>query len=80
MHPSICRFVSEMFYKGCLEAYGSNKKQKVSNITYYKGAGLFYHKVNHLGNMNYSSEEVDVVEKVFKELTKGDVYFTDKSG
>jgi uncharacterized protein len=80
MHPSICHFVSEMFYEGRLEAYAPNKKQKISGNTYYKEAGLFYHQVDHEGNMNYSVEEVDVVEKVFKELTKGDVFFTDKSG
>jgi uncharacterized protein len=80
MHPSICHFVSEMFYEGRLEAHSPNKKQKISGNTYYKGAGLFYHQVDHDGNMNYSVEEVDVVEKVFKELTKGDVFFTDKSG
>lgn len=80
MHPSICQFVSEMFYEGRLEASGLNKKQKISGNTYFKGAGLFYKKVDHVGNMNYSAEEVDVVEKIFKELTKGDVFFTDKEG
>jgi uncharacterized protein len=80
MHPGICHFVSEMFYEGRLEAHGSNKKQKISGNTYYKGAGLFYQKVDHVGNMNYSAEEVDAVEKIFKDLTKGDVFFTDKSG
>lgn len=80
MHPSLCAFVSDMFYESRLNPDGSNSRQKISGNTRFKGAGLFYQPVNHEGNMNYSFEEVDMVEKIFKELTKGDVYFTDKKG
>jgi uncharacterized protein len=80
MHPTLCEFVSDMFYESRLNPDLSNSKQKISGNTSFRGAGLFYQPVNHEGNMNYSFEEVDIVEKIFKELTKGDVFFTDKKG
>ena len=80
MHPKICQFISDMFYESRLVPEDFTKKQKISGNTQFAGSGLYYHEVDHEGNMNYSVEEVDAVEKIYKELTKGDIYFTTKEG
>ena len=80
MHPKICQFISDMFYESRLVPEDFTKKQKISGNTQFSGSGLYYHEVDHEGNMNYSVEELDAVEKIYKELTKGDVYFTTKEG
>lgn len=78
MHPDICSFDSEMFYESRLNPVDELENQRIEGNTPFQGSGLFYKMVNHTGNSNFSVEEVDGIEKIIEDLTKGDVYFFDK--
>jgi len=78
MHPDICSFDSDMFYESRLHSVDGLENQKVEGNTIYKGSGLFYKSVIHEGNTNLSIEEIDAIEKIIQELTKGDVFWFDE--
>lgn len=78
MHPNICSFDSEMFYESRLYAVEGLENQRIEGNTQFKGSGLFYKSVFHEGNSNLSLEEIDEIEKIIFELTKGDVYWVDE--
>jgi uncharacterized protein len=69
LHPSICKFTSELFYEGRLKPLEGLEKQKLISKGQFNGAGLFYVPVEHSGNQDKSIEEVDAVEKIVRELT-----------
>ncbi|MEY4586671.1 MAG: hypothetical protein RIT05_1089, partial [Bacteroidota bacterium] len=52
--------------------------QKVSGNTKFTEAGLYYLPVVHHGNTTSSTEEAEAIADMFRELTKGDVFWTDK--
>lgn len=78
MHPDICLFDSEMFYEGKLLAVDQLKNQKIEGNTELVGSGLFYKSITHSGNTNVAMEEIDYIENLVNNLTKGDVYWVDK--
>ena len=71
LHPNICRFTSEVFYEGRLTSLSGLEKQLVSGNTPFDGAGLFYIPVDHKGNQNKSSEEVNTVAEIVAKLLSG---------
>ena len=77
MHPSICFFDSEMFYESRLQSVDGLEHQRVEGKTEFQGSGLFYKAVPHEGNTNFSIEEIEEIEKITTELTKGDVFIYD---
>ncbi|HTE29953.1 MAG TPA: TM0106 family RecB-like putative nuclease [Chryseolinea sp.] len=68
LHPSICRFTSEIFYEGRLTPLPGLEKQRIGGNTRFDGAGLFYVPVDHRGNQNKSSEEVNTVAEIVAQL------------
>lgn len=79
MHPDICFYDSEMFYESRLQAVDGLENQRIEGNTQFAGSGLYYRAVQHQGNTNLALEEIDEVEKIVKELTKGDVYWYDEN-
>lgn len=79
MHPSINAFVSELFYENRLHSKEHLHKQRIIGSK-YDGAGLFIEEVEHTGNSNSSSEEVERVVNIVSELTNGRVKFIDENG
>ena len=77
LHPSICNFTSELFYEGRLKPLMGLENQKVKSNGLLNGAGLFYVSVEHSGNQDKSSEEVDAIEKIVKELTTSGAIWVD---
>jgi len=63
MHPAVCAFVSEVAYAGKLHPEPGLEPQAVDGF-----AGLQYVPVEHLGDRSWSSEEVEVVSALVKEL------------
>lgn len=78
MHSDICFYDSEMFYESRLHAVEGLENQRIEGNTQFIGSGLFYKDVLHEGNTNLSLEEINEIEKIVQELTKGDVYFYDE--
>jgi superfamily I DNA and/or RNA helicase len=66
-----------MFYESRLQAVDGLKHQRVEGNTEFQGSGLFYKPVTHEGNTNFSIEEIEEIERIIIELTKGDVFWFD---
>jgi len=77
LHPNVCSFISELFYEGRLHSKENLINQLISGNTNYRGAGLWFEPVVHEGNRNSSSEEVERVVSIVRELTTQEVYSTD---
>lgn len=77
MHPKICSFVSELFYESLLKSKPDLSNQKLEGDTLFKGSGLWYSVVNHLGNQSSSEEEVLVVAEIISNLLSKDVFYYD---
>jgi uncharacterized protein len=71
LHPEICRFTSEIFYEDKLRSLPGLENQLVSDTGLFDGAGLMYVPVDHRGNSNKSTEEIDVVADIVAKLLKG---------
>lgn len=78
MHPDICFFDSEMFYESRLHTIGGLENQRIEGNTQFIGSGLYYKAVQHEGNTNLSIEEINEIQKIVQELTKGDVFWYDE--
>ncbi|CAM4414160.1 TM0106 family RecB-like putative nuclease [Zobellia nedashkovskayae] len=74
MHSSINTFVSELFYESKLK---SKKHLDVQQImgSRYAGAGMYLEEVEHDGNTNSSSEEVEKLIEIVAHLTSGKVSY-----
>lgn len=77
MHPEVCAFDSEMFYESRLQSVENLEHQRLVGNTLFAGAGLFFKPVVHEGNSNLAMEEVDEIDRIVQDLTKGDVYYYD---
>src|SRR5437762_701633 len=78
LHPSVCAFVSEVFYDGKLEPDASSKRQNLAVSNGGGGLGLRYLPVAHSGNRTVSPEEVDRVNQIFRALVG--LPWTDREG
>ncbi len=75
LHPTICRFTSEIFYEGRLRSRPDLANQRVEGPTPFAGAGLWYVPVEHEGNQNSSEEEIEEVANIVESLlAKGVVW------
>jgi uncharacterized protein len=61
LHPEICAYTSELFYRGRLTAKEWLANQRVDAVDPFEGSGLRFIPVQHTGNRNHSPEEVAVV-------------------
>jgi predicted RecB family nuclease len=80
LHPELCSFTSEMFYEGRLNPRAGLERQALSGMQHVDGSGLWYVDVEHDGNRNSSSEEVNVVVDLVMRLLQGNSTWTDREG
>lgn len=80
LHPDICRFTSEIFYRGRLESKDGLESQTVRGPKPLNGTGLRLVPVEHDGNQNESPEEVEVVARLVDEALKSGAVWVDKRG
>ena len=71
LHPSLCRYTSELFYEGKLAPLPELAQQRLAGSVAFDGAGLFFVPVEHQGNQSSSVEEVTVVSQLLDGLTRG---------
>lgn len=80
LHPSICRFASEVYYERRLESREGLERQALEGATPFEGSGLFFAPVPHEGNQNTSAEEVEAVSRIVSQLLGPDSTWVDASG
>jgi uncharacterized protein len=80
LHPRICAFTSELFYEGRLRSRAGLEKQSLAGSTPFAGSGLFFVPVEHEGNQNSSTEEVNAVARIVASLHAPGVTWTDSEG
>ena len=79
MHSTINAFVSELFYENRLQSKKHLDQQQILGSKYC-GAGLYLEEVEHNGNTNSSSEEVEKVIEIVAHLTSDDLIFINEKG
>jgi uncharacterized protein len=77
LHPSICRFTSELFYESRLHSRGGLERQKIQGHPWLGESGLWFVPVHHDGNQNASPEEVDRVASIIDTLIQPGVNWID---
>jgi predicted RecB family nuclease len=78
LHPSVCTFISEVFYEGRLVARPENQKQRLNATGSFDGAALHFIPVKHSGNQNESLEEVERIAGIVDELLRNRATWTSK--
>ncbi|MEN8376814.1 MAG: TM0106 family RecB-like putative nuclease [Gemmatimonadota bacterium] len=72
LHPDICAFTSEIFYRGKLKPRAGLENQRVVGPAPVNGSGLRFVAVEHEGNTSESEAEVEAVaELVERALGRG---------
>jgi uncharacterized protein len=80
LHPTICRFTSELFYEGRLLSHNDLERQNIQVPAPFGGAGLWFAPVAHEGNQSHSAEEVERVAAIVEFLTQDGTTWTDREG
>ena len=80
LHPTICRFTSELFYEGRLASRAGLEAQCIRTPDAFSGAGLWFVPVNHDGNQSHSTEEIDRVAAIVEYLTQPGTTWVDGDG
>jgi predicted RecB family nuclease len=80
MHPSICGFVSDLYYEGRLGPREGLEQQRIEGSDGYDGAGLSFVSCSHEGNDTSSPEEVACVRSIVETLTAEGVRWYDGNG
>ncbi|RMH36610.1 MAG: TM0106 family RecB-like putative nuclease [Deltaproteobacteria bacterium] len=80
LHPSICALTSELFYDSRLQSQPDLDRQALVGTGVFDGAGLWFVPVDHHGNQNSSSEEVDRVAELYATLLQPDSAWIDYRG
>jgi uncharacterized protein len=78
--PSICAFTSELFYESRLTSKPGLERQRLIGVGECAGSGLWVVDVDHDGNRNSSTEEVEVVANLVEKLTAPGVQWIDGEG
>ena len=78
--PSICSFTSEVFYESKLRSKPGLERQRLTGAGEFDGSGLWVVGVEHDGNRNSSSQEVEVVAELAAGLTASGARWVDETG
>jgi predicted RecB family nuclease len=80
LHPTICKFTSELFYEGRLFSLGGLERQDIKAPAPFARPGLWFVPVVHDGNQNHSDEEVERVSAIVELLTQVGSTWVDRRG
>jgi predicted RecB family nuclease len=82
LHPRICDFISSTFYEGRLtaEAGLGLEQQSVSLPGEFSGSGVRFCAVEHRGNTNQSTEELEVVRQLVERCLASGSTFRARDG
>jgi uncharacterized protein len=68
LHPSICAYISEVFYEGRLAPLPWCAAHAIRGVGPLSGSGLRWVPVEHSGNRTSSLEEAEAVRSIFHQL------------
>jgi len=80
LHPSICEFTSEIFYRGRLRSREGLERQTIRGPPPTDGSGLRLIPVEHSGNQSESLEEVEVVDRLIRGALAAGATWTNADG
>ena len=78
--PAICAFTSELFYEGRLTSRPGLEQQQLNGVDGLPASGLALITLQHDGNRNWSSEEIDVVANLVERCLHSAATWTDQRG
>jgi AAA domain len=73
LHPEVCKFTSSVFYEGKLSSHAIARTRVLEGHPWLNRAGLWFVKVEHVGNRNSCAEEVEVVAQIVAGLLTPEV-------
>ena len=80
LHPKVCRYTSDFFYDERLRPHAISHRRVIEGHAWLDGAGLWIVPVEHEGNRNSCSEEVEVVARIVEGLLKPEVKWFRSAG
>lgn len=80
LHPSICSFISELFYESRLRCRAGLERQEVKSHGRISGAGLRFLSVPHEGNQSSSPEEAEAIVLLVEETLAARGSWLDRDG
>jgi predicted RecB family nuclease len=78
--PELCSFTSELFYEDRLTSRPGLEHQKLAGAIGFPASGLALLEVSHVGNRNYSEEEIEAVAELVQRLTSDAARWTSAEG
>jgi predicted RecB family nuclease len=73
LHPEICKFTSKAFYEDKLKSHAVARARVLEGHEWLKEPGLWFVPVEHEGNRNSCTEEVETVARIVEGLLKPEV-------
>jgi uncharacterized protein len=80
LHPDICAFTSELFYKGRLTSIPGLERQAIRSSGKVTGTGLRHVAVEHTGNQSSSPEEATVIQGLIADILGSGATWIDRRG
>jgi superfamily I DNA and/or RNA helicase len=80
LHPSLCKFTSEVFYEDRLHSHSGLERQAIEGHPWLGQAGLWFVPVKHEGNQNAAPEEVERIAGIVETLIQPGVTWIDEEG
>ncbi len=80
MHPSVCSYISEVFYESKLKPRRALGTQAINTSGVFGGSGLRYVPVEHVGNTNSSIEEALRIGALITKLLASGATWTNMDG
>ena len=80
LHPSLCKFTSEVFYEDRLHSHPGLERQSITGHPWLGESGLWFVPVNHEGNQNSAPEEVERIAGIVDTLVQPGVNWIDEKG
>ena len=77
LHPDVCNFTSEVFYDGRLFARDGLERQAITGHPWLSDSKLWFAAVEHQGNQNSASEEVEYIATLVDSLLQPGVMWED---
>ena len=80
LHPSICKFTSEVFYEDSLRSHPGRENLDLDGATPFDGAGLRFVSVPHQRRISDSKEEAEAIAEQVDRLLRAYASWTDAEG